>query len=267
MGGLFADFDLEPTSAVASEKAVDPSNVPDPDDNLVPIEEAQEPWVRQEGETHRAFHAFCHYRDLPVRSTRVAYHNHKRDCENVKTDETRQAPKGWHLWSSKWGWYARSSAWDNELDRQTREKLASDQVEARLRHARMAQGTLQAMIAPVRAVLEAMKNPEFMQRMILQANKGDLPVHKMLTLVTRTAHAIAPVVAVERQALGLAAQSVEVDDRRKDEHGIAEQIATDSESTNLAIALLDRLSHAGEGPASGPGDVWRAMGGGRQHRT
>jgi hypothetical protein len=80
-------------------------------------------WGRQEGESDRAFEAFAMYRDLgPARSTRQV---------------AQAVAKSAHLirrWSARWAWVQRAGAWDDEADRNQRER---DLVERQAARARM----------------------------------------------------------------------------------------------------------------------------------
>jgi len=73
-------------------------------------------WERQEGEPLEAYDAFCCYRDAPAdaRSIRMA-------LTTLYGREPTQAELSTALvWSSQWGWVARTKAWHDELDRLNR---------------------------------------------------------------------------------------------------------------------------------------------------
>ena len=254
---LFPELDQENVEEQTEQTDGDQEAVDghDAQEVFVPVEELPKPWERQKGERSKPFHAFCHYRDLKNhdRSVRKGWHTHKQRCEYVETDETKQASKNWHVWCKKWSWVERAVAWDSEVDREKREKLITDQVKARQRHARIANEQLTVMSQPALAVMKALEDPEFLTNLVEQAKTGAGSAQKLLAAVARMSHAIPGVVNVERQALGMPAQSIEIDDKREVELGFAEGIPKDPKSTDLAIALLDRLSHAGESPPVGSG--------------
>ena len=68
------------------------------------LEIGSAPWLRLEGETSRAYDAFCHYRDLgPHRSITQA----KRERGQANLNR----------WSSQHGWVDRAAAWDDHIRR------------------------------------------------------------------------------------------------------------------------------------------------------
>lgn len=208
----------------------------------VPVAEARPAWERQHGEPPRAYHGFCHYRDLKIRSVRLAYIEHKKHCQGlVVTPE--QAPKHWSVWAANWGWVERASMWDQELDRQFREKVAKDQIEARERHARLAQASLSVMAVPSRALLEMMRDAETLTKLVNHGKQGPHAMMQVLNTVARMAQVIPGLVGVERLALGLTTDSLEIADRR-DADVIATRIVEDPKATELAVALLDRVANA-----------------------
>jgi hypothetical protein len=77
-------------------------------------------WGRQAGESDKAFHAFCAYRDLgPLRSLANA------------GQVLGKAKATLEQWSAKWAWVRRCSAWDDESDRLGRERDSFERREAR----------------------------------------------------------------------------------------------------------------------------------------
>lgn len=78
-------------------------------------------WERQEGESDKAYEGFATYRDLgPGRSlAQAAQILHK-------TKQGTLQP-----WSVQWGWVERSSAWDDEADRNQRHRDQEERAIAR----------------------------------------------------------------------------------------------------------------------------------------
>lgn len=219
---------------------------------LVHMPEGPAPWERQHGETVRSYHAFCHFRDLKIRSASVAYRAHKRDCDKAPVPDRTVAPHHWRVWSSQWGWVERAALWDAEIDRQHREKVVQQQLEARERHARLAQATLTMMSMPVKAGLEASRDPAFMKNMIDAAQQAG-GARELLMLIARMAHEMPIVVTMERLALGLTTESVEVEDKRDYDVAFTDRIVADPRSVELAIQLFSRVAGHGPPPALGPG--------------
>lgn len=77
-------------------------------------------WERQEREGAKPFEAFARYRDLgPARSS-----------QEVATGLTKSAQL-LRRWSAEWGWVERAELWDDEADRNARERDAVERAEAR----------------------------------------------------------------------------------------------------------------------------------------
>lgn len=70
------------------------------------------PWDRQEGETPKAYAAFCAYRDLGT----------GRSIQKLRENSEKTQGYERHLlsWSSRYSWPARAAAWDEHLDRERR---------------------------------------------------------------------------------------------------------------------------------------------------
>lgn len=74
------------------------------------------PWDRQEGETPKAYTAFCAYRDM---GTERSLEKYARTLGG-KWQETGRIPSHVGAWSSRYSWPARAAAWDEHLDRERR---------------------------------------------------------------------------------------------------------------------------------------------------
>lgn len=209
-------------------------------DALVPAPEERQPWGQQPGEGTRPFHAFRHFLDAQPRTVSAAYRAHKRDCERNPVPEFTDAPRRWRYWSSEWGWRERAALWDSEVDKQVRDKLVADQLEARQRHARLAKGTLTVLSYPVRDALEAANDPAQREKLVSQ--------------VVRVAGAIPAVVTMERLALGMTTESVEVEEKRDFDIEFDNRILANPEAVELAQKLLRIGAGRGETLAIGSGD-------------
>jgi hypothetical protein len=74
-------------------------------------------WDRLDGESDKAFAAFCVYRDLGAeRSVDAAYQKHSKT-----TSKTR--PPHWLKWSAKYHWVDRVKAWDDHKDKEVQAAL------------------------------------------------------------------------------------------------------------------------------------------------
>jgi hypothetical protein len=222
------------------------------------VPEGPSPWERQRGEPVRAYHAFCHFRDQKVHSCAVAYRVHKRECEQQPVADDTDAPRRWRLWSSEWGWVERAALWDAEIDRQHREKLVQTQLEARERHARLGQAILTVLSLPVKAALEAARDPAIVQKMIEAAGHGPAGSYQLLAAIARMASVIPSVVTMERQAVGMTTVRVEVEEQREFDVSFADRVVKDPVATELAIQLLDRVTRqpVKDATAPEPARVW-----------
>lgn len=76
----------------------------------------QEPiWERQSGESDRAFHGFCVFRDLPPAGRT------QRAVQDILYPQAQWATRTIGKWAKEHNWEARASAWDNEVDRVKRD--------------------------------------------------------------------------------------------------------------------------------------------------
>lgn len=88
-------------------------------------------WERQEGETPRAYEAFCVYRDMgPDRSLRKTVQALNKNLTTIAE------------WSAKYEWVKRVAAWDAENDRIARIEQLSAIKKMRKQHAELAYSML-----------------------------------------------------------------------------------------------------------------------------
>jgi hypothetical protein len=185
-------------------------------------------WERQDGESLPAWSAFRCYRDMDHRSlSKVG-----QELGKSKTLMSR--------WSVRWGWIERVNLYDADLDRRVRLKFIQAQIDARERHARVAQATLATLASPVGAMLNALRNPTVLERLTRQACASPAGLIALLGIVTRCASAIPAIIEVERLSLGMTTDSIDVDD--KPDLSFANRIASDPVAVELAIALLGHLA-------------------------
>jgi hypothetical protein len=182
-----------------------------------PPPEPKQPWERQAGEPPRAFHGFQHFRDQQIHSCYEAYKTHRKECMHLPVDHLFEAPKHWRVWSSQWGWVDRASAWDAEVDRQVRERLVVQQAEARERHARLAQAMLTVLSLPVKAALEAARDSTLVERMTEMAVGSVGGATNLIGQVARISSVVPSVVTMERLALGMSSDDVNIKDARDDD--------------------------------------------------
>ena len=97
-------------------------------------------WERQEGETAKAFAAFCAYRDLPPESRSIrAAGEASTGQKALRTRTGPRAATAWHVWAADYAWAARAAAWDAELDRRATAEIARMAVKAKAQRLKEAQ--------------------------------------------------------------------------------------------------------------------------------
>lgn len=190
------------------------------------------------------FHAFTHYRELPSnkRGVRLAWEDHVRKCHNTEPGVLghKMCPNRWRQWAAAWNWRQRAIDWDREIDRRLREKLAEDQVEAKTRHKRLAEMSLTALSVPGRVVLQALQDPEVLQRLIADAKASSTGFMKVLDMVTWATKNMPGLVEVERLSLGMATESIELGPK-PETTGL--EIAQDPQATDLMIKLVSHMAN------------------------
>ncbi|MEP7305246.1 MAG: hypothetical protein ABJA98_07000 [Acidobacteriota bacterium] len=124
--------------------------------------------------------------------------------------------------------------------------MAESLIETRQRHARFAQAALRTLSVPVCATLEVLADPAVTQGLCDRIRSGPDGLIAVILLIARVAHAFPALVAMERQAVGLTSENVDLKD--KPALSFADAIAKDPHATELAIALVDRM--AGTGPCT-----------------
>lgn len=147
------------------------------------------PYFRIKGESSKAYHAFCHYRDLPAydRSVRKAWLEHLAECPDVKQVARREGfPKGWERWCAKFSWVERARISDEEQMAKRRGVRA-----ARLRKAKrnvflLANKHLETLLKRIKEMdpdeIPAGSIPvaiKVLQDAIVIASDGDQPVQRV----------------------------------------------------------------------------------------
>jgi TusA-related sulfurtransferase len=103
----------------------------------------QDPWERLEGESSKAFEAFCTYRDLG------ANRSIRKTAQKLGKNNTTIGE-----WSSKYGWVERALAWDAEKDREARQEQLDDIKKMRKTHADLAVAILVKAAKRLKALTE-----------------------------------------------------------------------------------------------------------------
>lgn len=96
------------------------------------------PWERQDGESDKAFEAFCTYRDM----------GSERTLQKV-SQELNKSKTLMSRWSSENNWVERIQAWEDEQDRILRQEQIKDIKKMRQRHADLAMQMLEKALEGV----------------------------------------------------------------------------------------------------------------------
>lgn len=121
---------------------------------------APEPWERQQGESAKAFEAFCIYRDMGY--------------ERAQRKVAKELGKSNALisrWSSKYEWTKRCAAWDTEQDRLNRIQQQKDIAKMRKTHAAIASSMLVKAAQALQKMQPEDIKPQDVARMVDIASK------------------------------------------------------------------------------------------------
>lgn len=151
--------------------------------------EQPKPWERQKGEEHEAFAAFCEYRDMGKDGARRS--QHKVGEKLGKSDTLIER------WAKKYSWTARVNAWDDELDRQTREELIKGIAGMRKNHVGIAQAMLAKALKALQRIPEDELTPQDVARMVDIASKLERISRGESTERTEGTHTVAGDVRTE----------------------------------------------------------------------
>ena len=90
-------------------------------------------WERQQGESDKAFSAFCVYRDLPPKERTLlrAYEVHSGRNRKDISKKQAQPPGYFKQWCDKYEWFNRATAYDDYLDFQQREATREAKIQYR----------------------------------------------------------------------------------------------------------------------------------------
>lgn len=163
-----------------------------------------QPWEQLPKESLQAYHAFTHYRDLPIadRSITHAHQEHARACQK----RTGSVPMNgrWKRWSMDHRWVERTSDYARHLDQAKTGAELAEVVEVGRRHAEVAMAALDALYQPVLTVAKVLQsNPEVLEQLARDAGEDPAAFIKLLD-ITRNVAAVMPTVAkMEREARGL----------------------------------------------------------------
>ncbi len=127
-------------------------------------------WERQPGEPPKAFHAFCHYRDLPVtiRSQARSFTVHQLSCLNrrgeagkVSAKDPGMIPGGlidpnkvWKTWIRVYRWADRAAAYDAYLSEEERRTRLQEIKDMNERHANLAAAMTNQVVARLNTMNE-----------------------------------------------------------------------------------------------------------------
>lgn len=170
------------------------------------------PWDRQEGETDEAFQAWTAYRDgQPDATTRSIAAQLQKSTTLIQR------------WSRRWRWQDRLRAWSIEQDRVRQEQQLEHVQNRTKRHAQIAEVAQEALARPLAEILRRLSQPDGDQ--ILRG----MPIWDLYRLAVQAGRALPRVNAMERLALGLSSEQVDVRDARRAQGERAARQATDAD--------------------------------------
>ncbi len=137
--------------------------------NRAAPQQPPKPWERQEGEGPQAFRAFAAYRDS---GTGGAKRSLTKTAQSLtKSDGSPYSDGTLKQWSRKWNWQERVAAWDDEMDRQTREELAKGITGMMKNHVGIAQAMLTKALKALQRIPEDELTAQDITRMVDIASK------------------------------------------------------------------------------------------------
>lgn len=121
-------------------------------------EPGAELWEKRDGETDKAYAAFCSYRDAPALTRSI-----RKSCmAMLREDYTEYRLRVWENWSAKHDWIKRTRAWDGEKDRQSRVADLEALKDMRSKHINEARGIQSIAVMALQRLQKRMnENPDF----------------------------------------------------------------------------------------------------------
>lgn len=216
---------------------------------MPPSTDGRQPFDQQAGEPAKAYHAFCHYRDLgPVRSLDRAWREHHARCLKQVQPETRRRPMSWGNWSVRWGWLQRAESYDAHVERQKREAFRQEQIDASRRHARAIQAAMAASTASIRIALETAATPAGLETLRSAAGTDVLSLRAALAEARHAAMTLPSLVQAERLVLGMPTDLHQVTDTSPMSDPVAAAIVRDPAAFEAASQLLDLAAASPKDP-------------------
>jgi hypothetical protein len=207
--------------------------------------DTRQPFDHAAGEPAKAYHAFCHYRDLgPVRSLDRAWREHHEKCLHQVQPETRRRPMSWGNWSARWGWPQRAESYDVHLERQKRDAFRQEQIDASRRHARAIQAAIAASTASIRIALETAATPAGLATLRTAAGTDAASLRVALAEARHAAVTLPALVQAERLVLGMPTDLHQVTDTSPMSDPVAAAIVRSPAALDAACELLDMVTAA-----------------------
>jgi hypothetical protein len=191
-----------------------------------PLSAEVELWEKQPGETAKAYHGFCVYRDLGYNRT------YKKTGAILGCTITNV-----FRWSFNHSWKERVEAWDGEIAMTKRNAQLEEIEQMSRRQANQSAMAGQALMVPVLALVKRLKLDEN-----LEDTLANMPIADLITLVTKVTQVYPNIMKSERLARGEATELVKSDVTNRSEE--PEQSNGDAEAERHA-AILRILSESG----------------------
>ena len=171
------------------------------DKRLAVVEDAivgtPQPWERQEGESDKAFEAFCVYRDSTPSDRSLTKTSQKMSKSRPTLCD----------WSRKYGWVSRVRAWDDKCDAELREAELKKRREMGERHAKQSASFQRILMEPALALAETLKADGAIKDFRKKLQK--MTPEEQLALVRKCATAYPALMRAERLASGESTENIE----------------------------------------------------------
>lgn len=189
--------------------------------------EERKPWHKQSGESARAYHAFCHYRDLLAheRSLNKAYTAHQKACKSKNPLKMLGASPEWQKWTTQFSWRDRADKHDAEIAERTRQQRLVEIDKMNQRHMSIAMA-LQNLVV------------ERLNQLALPSESGKVSVFEMNPM--QMAGLLDRAAVIERRARGEATSISKVETSQGPAHMAVDFSKLSDDELDAFQALLEK---------------------------
>ena len=205
------------------------------------------PWERMPGETDKAFKAFCTYRDL----------RQNRSFSALLDKLGKKSKTQFAVWSRKFNWQARVSAFDDDEDRKNRMRQQESIQKMNERQAGQAETFQRIVFLPVTAFSERLKKDKDNKTPAIE-DLNKLSTVELIELIIQVSKSFGNLVNIERIARGVPTEigrneNTIMLENKKDKFG--ELVANDEKATNALLEFLDAVGNTQNSKTGDNGDA------------